>query len=252
MRSWAEEGPIIPMGGSGFWAGGKVSQLTNASYGGAYAINKGGEVAGVGGFTGTYEGFLWTPSKPDGSTGTFTTVYSVGGTNYTGSGVTYNLNDSGVAVGYAQYDAGSGYAANGYIWDGNTLTDLGANVGPLAINNAGTVVGSIDGYEGFLYRNGALTDLNYFVSPADGPAILYAQDINTSEQIVGSGYLGGNYIDMLMTPVRISSCKSLQRDAWQQRSDRHHQRARVPVRSGSAVERDPAERQSDQLQRPDG
>jgi hypothetical protein len=194
-------GSEYPSGGPELWKGGAVSAFVTLPYGDAYAINKAGEIAAEGDFLGSYQGFLWTPSSPDGTTGTTTTIFSVGGSNYTGSGVTGDVNDSGVAIGYAVYGGNS----HGYLWAGNTVTDLGVNVAPYGINNADTVVGSVAYSEGFLYRKGAMTDLNYFVSPADQPAIYGGQDINASEQIVAWGVLGGANTSMLLTPVRIAS-----------------------------------------------
>ena len=94
-----------------------------------------------------------------------------------------------------------------------TLTDLGTlhNGGEIAdystafrINTAGDVVGEMNGL-GFLYHDGAFTDLNTVVDHnEDGwPRIVSATGINDAGQIVGRAYFGDRpgTRAFLLTPV---------------------------------------------------
>jgi probable HAF family extracellular repeat protein len=66
----------------------------------------------------------------------------------------------------------------------------------LAVNNAGEVVGELNGHA-FHYHNGVLTDLNDVIQSGTGWELGSATDINDSGEIVGVG--GGG--PFLLTPV---------------------------------------------------
>lgn len=114
-----------------------------------------------------------------------------------------DINDAGVVAGSAELASGVRHAV---LYQNGTLTDLGSPLGgswAMGINNAGLIVGSanvttwnsVDG-NGFLYANGAMTDLNTLIDPASGWHIRNAVDINEGGQILvhacnATGCLGG-------------------------------------------------------------
>lgn len=194
-------------GGPLMWNATGVYRLGRNGFGSAYAINRYGKVAGFGNFVaGTYQGLLWTPDAPNGTTGTVVHVDEIGGVNYQGPGTTNDINDNGVAVGTAQFNYPHGpIETHGYVWSSTGLVDLGNMEQPFALNNAGVAVGSLNGVIGSVYRDGVRSLLRNFVSPAEGWRISWTTDVNNSEQITGMGYSNtlAQYSQILMTPVRI-------------------------------------------------
>jgi hypothetical protein len=206
--------PGAPIGADGapyatslLWSAGGIHQIGRTGFGGGRAINRFGKIAGFGNFVaGTYQGMVWTPTIPNGTTGSVVSVNTVGGINYQGPGVANDINDSGVAVGSALFGWPDGptQVQHGYIWSVSSVRDLGPSEMPYAINNAGVAVGAYPG-KGTLYRNGVRTTLDYFVSPSNWQ-IKTAYDVNNREQITGIGFSPSlGYAQLLMTPVRINS-----------------------------------------------
>ena len=88
-----------------------------------------------------------------------------------------------------------------WLWSDGTATDLGTPSGCLwkcanAVNAAGEVVGVANTANGepfvgigraFLYKDGAITDLNTLIDPASGWSLYNAAAINDSGLIVGYG-----------------------------------------------------------------
>lgn len=156
---------------------------------GAQDINNAGQVVGES----QYSAFLWTPSTPNGTTGTMTALNTLGPQQ----SQAYDINASGQVVGFA------GPFGRPFLWTPNTpngpvgtVVDLGTlNGGPSAargINDVGQVVGSSgdaigSGYLGaFLWTpsapnatTGTMTDLGAVVG--GGPAY----GINNAGQVVG-------------------------------------------------------------------
>jgi hypothetical protein len=196
----------VPSPTSLLWTGGSVVKAAGTDYGNGFSINNHGVIVGYGnqGY-GTYQGFMWTPSSVGSTTGTRLAVFDVGGVEYTGSGVTRDINDAGVAVGGANIRRSDTLLEpHGYIWSPGRVQDLGPNELPVAINEAGISVGWYAGSTATLYRDGVRTKLQYFVSPAEHWKIGWAYDLNRSEQITGAGNTptsAGSIL--LMTPVRI-------------------------------------------------
>ena len=91
------------------------------------------------------------------------------------------------------------------------MQDLGTLGGPSSyaygVNDAGQVVGSSnvigpDGAHAFVYRDGAMRDLNDLAQAADAGWVLNsARAINASGQIVGFGTYKGETAAFLLTPV---------------------------------------------------
>jgi probable HAF family extracellular repeat protein len=119
-----------------------------------------------------------------------------------------DVNNSGQVVGTADIDHGS--ASRAFIYDeANGMQELGTLPGgsrsqAFAINDSGAVIGQGDSAEGytvpFLYKDGAMFDLNTLIPADSGWRIMDAHDINNNGQIVGYGQLNGSGRAFLLTP----------------------------------------------------
>lgn len=188
----------------------------------ATAINSGGSVAGCSWTQTVDPAFLWTPDQTQGTTGTMTSLGTLGGMN----SFAYGLNDAGQVVGAADTGYGSQHA---FLAQGGVMQDLGTlSAFPDAswandVNNAGHVVGSslridtyydyyvyydeygdpyyewysytVDTSDAALWQNGMAVDLNSLVSTGSG-GLEQAQAVNDAGQIAANGY-GQAY---LLTP----------------------------------------------------
>jgi probable HAF family extracellular repeat protein len=198
------------------WERGQVQELPTAGSdqnGYAFAINDLGQAVGASGdcsalqASGTYlqarHALLW-------QTGGVTDLGNLGGTG-TGVGIlALGINNLGQAVGVS--DLAGDETFHAFLWSERTgMQDLGtlpgdvASVG-LAINDAGEVTGiSFDAdfnSRTFVWRNGAMTDLNTLV-PADSPLFLVlACSLNASGEIAGIGVDdNGETHGFMATPV---------------------------------------------------
>jgi probable HAF family extracellular repeat protein len=144
------------------------------------AINSIGQVTGDSGTAGDAQShaFVWTPTIPNGPTGTMRDIGTLGGTQSQGVAI----NASGQVTGDS-LTAGD-QALHAFLYDG-TMHDLGAvgdrSSNGIGINNVGHVVGvASDGatYRAFL-NDGAR---HYLVSDEDGPSSVAG--INASGQVI--------------------------------------------------------------------
>jgi probable HAF family extracellular repeat protein len=132
------------------------------SFGGA--INASGQVAG---FSNTTENaashaYLWTPTTPNGTSGTMLDLTTLGGLN----SYSYNVGASGQVVGASEFELTSG--------------DTHA----------------------FLYKSGSgMVDLNTLIDPLSGWELSDAAGINDTGQITGQGLIGDQYHAYLLTPI---------------------------------------------------
>src|SRR5215831_7913292 len=93
----------------------------------AVAINNNGQVLGncIGG--GGELAVVWTSDTP-------TVLPTLGGGSATGTAI----NSNGQVAGTAQTSTG---AEDGFLWSNGTMTDLGSNFSPAAVNDSGVIVG---------------------------------------------------------------------------------------------------------------
>ena len=130
----------------------------------AVAINNNGQILGNC-FLNT--AVVWTNDAP-------TVLPTLGGGSATGTAI----NNNGQVVGTSQTSTG---AEDGFLWSNGTMTDLGSNFSPAAVNDSGVIVGGQ-----FVYSNGTLQNLNNLI-PAGSPyQIESATGINNNGQIVAN------------------------------------------------------------------
>jgi probable HAF family extracellular repeat protein len=155
--------PTLPNGASGTMY--NLGTLGgNESFGGA--INANGQVAGFSYTTGNsmYHAYLWTPTSPNGISGTMQDIGTLGGHN----SYSYNIGVGGQVVG------------------------------------ASEIVTTSDRTHAFLYTSGSgIVDLNTAIDPLSGWELLDAADINDAGQITGQGLINGQFHAYLLTPVQI-------------------------------------------------
>jgi probable HAF family extracellular repeat protein len=165
----------------------------------AFGINAGGQVTGGAiSSTGVDNAIRWTPTTPNGVTGTREDLGTLGGSMSFG----HDINDRGQVTGYSLVAGDSWNHA--FVYDNGTMKDLGAfsfSSNGTAINNGGQVVGSSD-YIAFVYTpESGMVDLNSLIDPRLGWALGVAWDNNDAGQIVGWGFIDKEQHAFLMTPV---------------------------------------------------
>ncbi len=161
----------------------------------AFGINDLGQAVGFSGDDGTY-GTVVQPTMWS-STGTAIGLTPFG---YE-SNLALAINDAGVAVGVTSPPLDAGQETRALVWQGGTVTDLGSGAAN-DINDAGQIVGTLNGLGAALWESGTVINLNQFVS-GTGWTLQSATGINEEGWIVGSGYnqaLGG-YQAYLLIPV---------------------------------------------------
>ena len=68
-----------------------------------------------------------------------------------------------------------------FVWSNGTMTDLGSNFSPAAVNDSGVIVGGQ-----FVYNGGTLQNLNNLIPAGSGYQIQNATGINDNGQIVAN------------------------------------------------------------------
>ena len=139
-----------------------------------------------------------------------------------GEGIAWKLSNGGTVVG----EALNGPYINGFIYFKGLVTNVGTleggrNSHAYSINDGGDVVGVADSpfedvcfdyeaeqtvqcinfsYQGFLFKDGVMTDLRDLVGRNSGWDALYAFDINNRGQITGYGLRSGQFRAFVLTP----------------------------------------------------
>ncbi len=154
----------------------------------AYAINKSGDVVGVGG---RLASFTTTPERDDAF------LYSDGSMQDLGTlpddiySYAKSINDSGQIVGYSGNSNGDANGDAAFLYSGGVMQNLGSLGGESSqasgINNSGQVVGYSDLASGdehaFLYSNQKMQDLGTL----PGGSFSQATGINNNGQVAGFG-----------------------------------------------------------------
>jgi probable HAF family extracellular repeat protein len=126
---------------------------------------------------------VWTNDSP-------TELPTLGGGAATGTAI----NNLGQVVGTSKTSTGT---SDGVLWNYGTVTDLGNNFSPAAINDSGVIVGGQ-----LVYSGGTLQNLNHLI-PAGSPyQIQRATGVNDNGRIVANAVdtaTGQNH-GLLLTP----------------------------------------------------
>lgn len=173
-------------------------------------INDKGEVVG-GSWTGINTGlnfaFIWDDSQGMRSLGSLGGFYSHANA----------INERGQVVGTSYLSDNQRFHA--FYWDNltKTLIDLGTLGGGYSeangISDDGTVLGRAETAGGsmhaFVWRDGAMTDLNMLISPQSGWELTSATDINSEGKIIGNGVFNAQYRAFLLTPIAVSEPRGI-------------------------------------------
>jgi probable HAF family extracellular repeat protein len=184
----------------------KTLPTLGGPYGWALGINNAGQVVGQSQVSATkyaFHAFLWSEAAGIRDLGT------LGGTESSA----WAINNGGQVVGWSA--VGKYSAVRPFSW---TKSGGMRNLGTLggyaaearAINDSGTVVGwshLSDNYTTHAFAwtaGGGLQDLNSLIPANSGWVLMYANSINASGQIVGSGTINNLYHAFLLTPTTLS------------------------------------------------
>ncbi len=218
------------------WENGEIQELPVAAKnfeGVAEGVNDNGQVVGGSGICAALNPITGTSLQPLHAllweTGTVTDLGSLGGTGHGFGNLALNINNQGQVIGYSDLKGNANF--HGFLWTRETgMRDLGtltgdANSLAIGINDVGDVVGvSLDAMfnpRAYLWKNGAMTDLNTLIPAGSSLTLLTACSINSRDEIVGfaidskgnvHGYLAtpsdgvsSNATDAFVTPLSLTT-----------------------------------------------
>ena len=221
------------IGYNSLWAGKTWASLENLPGGTltlAYGLNNDGQVVGysMNNNSAFAEGYLWTPSRPNGASGTMIDLGSFDTTSF-GVSSANAINGGGLVTGSASNADLYGGAGHAFVWEPSapnattgTMVDLGTlaiNSNPslsqsegLAINSGGVVVGDSNTAgplvqtDAVIWQPGAggaytMTDINNLIPSGTGWTLVKAEAINDAGLIVAFGSQNGGPLHaVLLTP----------------------------------------------------
>ena len=183
---------------------------TGDDSGAATAINDRGDVAGISGTCDQAVGRYTAKHMVLWKNGRVIDLGNIGGNAWN---TPMAINELGDVVGFANTKPGAGFSLHAFFSShmGGAPIDLGVLYAgdtvsqALGINNRGQVVGlscGANGCRGFLWQDGAMTDLNKLALDYNG-LIEDAQDINDLGQITGQAHdsASGNLVSFKATPI---------------------------------------------------
>lgn len=192
-------------------------KLLDLGPGWGVGINSSGWIAG----NEVNQAFIWTPTTPNGSSGTRMYLGNFGSYSYA-----HGINDDEQIVGEAGVTISGLTYGRAFLWLSAPayglpagMNDLGTlpggyNSAASAINIVGEVVGGADvvvGYDGsgnpiledhaIIWDNvNGMRDLNGLITSGSGWVLQVATGINSAGQITGTGVLNGAHRAFLLTP----------------------------------------------------
>ena len=179
-----------------------LGTLPGGTFSQGLGINEAGHVVGISGITGGFSrAFLHNGT-------TMVDLGTLGGNN----SLAFYVNDADMVVGRAEFAPGN-TATRAALYSNGTVTDLGTlggiNSSANAINNSNVIVGHSEFNSGnqlpfiqaFIYKDGAIVNLNARIPANSGWNLTTAQSINDAGQIAGYGVINGQTHAFLLTPI---------------------------------------------------
>jgi probable HAF family extracellular repeat protein len=173
----------------------ELAPLQGDSVSAATAINDRGQAVGISGICDIAVGEFSAIHAVRWDNGTVRDLGNIGGDAWN---TPTAINERGDVVGFANISPGSALNEHAFLWTSAAgIRDLGALPGDTTsdangINNAGLVVGdscASDGTcRGFVWQNGAMTNLQDLIASGDDDFIISANDIDDDGRITGQAF----------------------------------------------------------------